>query len=303
MDNSPVQVTPEGVTYESLLMMTEELSELEFKSSRTPDDQLKPKVGVAASAFWNSGGGRFVVGMNNDGELDGGVSMKVGRTSRADWIEQQIHRVVPVGSYHIDCIEGGEATPGIESGNCVVAVTFAESHDVPHMAPDHMYYIRAGKTSSPAGHFIVESLRTMRARQRPILTAVLRPKPHRRLFAELAIFALTDTPALDIKISILDAANIPNFIWNNLTPFRDHLLVRHIGRDNPCCLDCGFTHGANALLTPFTVRLEYHDLNMKRYSEDIAIVPNVEYPPGWLGKTEVEMIVSAIDSVAANLKK
>jgi hypothetical protein len=51
----------------------------EYKSSAIKNDkELGDKIAKAASGFWNSGGGLFVVGVDGNGQPDGGISLSVG---------------------------------------------------------------------------------------------------------------------------------------------------------------------------------------------------------------------------------
>ena len=61
---------------------TEEDDWHEYKSSSTKDKELGKKISAAASGFWNSGGGLFVVGVDGNGKPDGVISINVGRQSR-----------------------------------------------------------------------------------------------------------------------------------------------------------------------------------------------------------------------------
>jgi hypothetical protein len=50
----------------------------EYKSSATAMLALRDKIGKAASGFWNSGGGVFVVGVDGTRKPDGGIAKTVG---------------------------------------------------------------------------------------------------------------------------------------------------------------------------------------------------------------------------------
>lgn len=53
--------------YQDLLELPSEETDIyEYKSSKVPLDQLKNKISKAASAFWNSGGGIFIAGVNGE---------------------------------------------------------------------------------------------------------------------------------------------------------------------------------------------------------------------------------------------
>ena len=169
----------------------------EFKAGKQPVAELPEKLARAASAFWNSGGGVFAVGVGGDGRPDEGFPLMVGRQDVRDWIDQHLRRVEPPGAYTIEIAPtDGDPTRGL------VVVTFAQSDAAPHMAPDGRYYIRAGAHTARAGHFIVEALWARRVFRRPVLRHLLRTAPDRPFVVELLVLALTDAPALDVEISI-----------------------------------------------------------------------------------------------------
>ena len=77
--------------YQDLLELPSEESEIyEYKSSKTPLDKLKNKISIAASAFWNSGGGIFIAGINDCGKIDGGIPDKNGKQNIRDWVDNAI---------------------------------------------------------------------------------------------------------------------------------------------------------------------------------------------------------------------
>src|SRR5262245_39974155 len=85
----------------------------EYKSSKSPDGALKDEIVKAASAFWNSGGGLFVAGVDDLGKPDGGISMTVGRKPRREWIEQAVAEVEPTGPYVVHEVERKGASVAI----------------------------------------------------------------------------------------------------------------------------------------------------------------------------------------------
>ncbi|MEL6928952.1 MAG: ATP-binding protein [Cyanobacteria bacterium J06600_6] len=91
----------------------------EYKSSSTSDKELGKKLCKAASGFWNSGGGLFVAGVNDNGKVDGGISLNIKRQSRRDWIDQQIAKVTPTGKYTIKKIEKKDGNLQIDEGKGV----------------------------------------------------------------------------------------------------------------------------------------------------------------------------------------
>ncbi|MFH5805472.1 helix-turn-helix domain-containing protein, partial [Alienimonas sp. DA493] len=112
----------------------------------------------AASGFANTGGGVFVMGVNDEGNADGGVEPVVGRQALPDWIDVIVHQVLPTPRYRTHLITDADGRGRIEPGKVVAAVEFFESARAPHMADDERYYIRAGAHTVAAGQFLVDAL-------------------------------------------------------------------------------------------------------------------------------------------------
>lgn len=146
------------------VLPSEEIDRIEYKSSRVKVSKLGAKISVAASAFWNSGGGLLVLGVDPETGLpDGGLPpADFGRQSIRDWIDQAIARTEPPGPYAIQTLVGDTETEGVDVGNVVALVGFGASENPPHMASDDKYYIRLGAHSVPIRHYLVEALRSRR---------------------------------------------------------------------------------------------------------------------------------------------
>jgi predicted HTH transcriptional regulator len=145
----------------------------EFKSSLTLPAELEPKLQRAVSAFANSGGGIFVAGVNDKtGDADGGLTVErfKGNQPLLEWVDQMIALVKPTPVYQIKPVDDPDGRGTIDAGKAVLVVSVKESYIGPHMAPDHRYYIRAGRNTVPAPHFIVEAIWAMRHFSKPRLT-------------------------------------------------------------------------------------------------------------------------------------
>jgi hypothetical protein len=135
-----------------------EAAELEYKSSDTPDGKLGDKISKAASAFWNSGGGLCVAGVSDEtGKVDGGISTVLGKQDRRAWIDQYVMKTHPIGPYEVKPVPQ-TVVGGMDKA--VYLIGFGASVQMPHMAIDNRYYVRAGVHSLPAPHGIVEALRS-----------------------------------------------------------------------------------------------------------------------------------------------
>lgn len=122
-------------------------------------------VSKALSAFCNTEGGHLVLGVADDGTLDG-VPAQVGSTSTRDWLEQQIPNLVepPLHEFRIHNVEKS-AQSRIPIGREVVIIDVEDSLEI-RQATDHVYYYRAGGRSVPAKHSYLEQ---RRQRMRPKL--------------------------------------------------------------------------------------------------------------------------------------
>ena len=130
----------------------------EFKSSLTPDNKLKTKIQAAASGFSNSGGGFFVIGLDDEtGLADGGITDQVGRQSREDWIDTVVNQVEQAPLYKIHKIDRVNGRGTLDTQKYIYVVEYFYNPLAPHMSPDQRYYIRAGAHTVPARNFIVEA--------------------------------------------------------------------------------------------------------------------------------------------------
>lgn len=271
----------------------------EFKSSKTAPEALKEKLARAASAFWNSGGGLFVAGVNDQGKPDGGLLPSVGRTSIRDWIDQVVNRVSPVGSYGIRLFRHSHSSGlDIDAGKCVIAIEFFNSDRPPHMAPDHKYYIRAGAHTESASHFIVEALWARRRMQRPQLAHAMRTKPEASDIIQLSIVALNDEPAVSVTVS-LDP--LPELWKDSVDVFPLRLPV--LDKTTPFHLDVTTFVLAETRLGPSVrLRVEYDDVAGNHY-EYTAILDVRSIAPWTLGTPASERSAKALESVEKSLRQ
>ena len=82
-----------------------ESDEWEFKRSATKPSELAKKLGCAASGLANSGGGIFVVGVDDVGDPDDGIEKTIGRQDLRDWVDQAINRVEPTPKYDVKLLD------------------------------------------------------------------------------------------------------------------------------------------------------------------------------------------------------
>ena len=251
----------------------------EYKSSLTADSELAKKVAKAASGFWNSGGGLLVVGVGNDGKPDGGISPQVRRQPRKEWIDTMLISVAPRAEYHVQAIENAGACPLIGTGKAVFLIAFGPSETGQHMA-DGRYYIRAGAQTSPAPHFIVESIWARRHFQRPRLSYVasIDNFSFEERWLNIEIVAITDAPALQVKIET--PVHGSNCAWQ----------TEVVDRQHPFAFRALIPlKGASLALT-----IRYRDAADKAYNEIFTV--DLEKTLGPSGRPE-----SALDRIANEL--
>ncbi|WP_447979032.1 AlbA family DNA-binding domain-containing protein [Candidatus Nitrospira bockiana] len=128
-------------------------------------DAILITISKALSAFANTEGGHLVLGVADDGSVDG-VPERVGSTSSREWLEQQIPNLVdaPLREFRVHTVEK-TASSLIPPGRQVIVIDVEDSPEL-HQARDGRYYYRAGGRSEIARHSYLE-----RRRQRllPIL--------------------------------------------------------------------------------------------------------------------------------------
>lgn len=286
--------------YEDLLNLPkEESSEIEYKSSKISLDNLKNKISVAASSFWNSGGGVFIAGVNDNGIIDGGISSKKGRQSIRDWADNAIKLTEPLGEYQIYIVEGGDCTSKINDDKVVLIIRFNKSNLVPHMAYDNKYYIRAGAHSDSATHFQVEALRSLRQFTKPNLRGIMRKHSNKPKVEELVIVALNDATALNIKLNFkpLPLA-LKNFFDKDFP-----LEIPIINKNNPFNMDISLFGARKESfgIEPVTLILTFNDILGNVYEVEQLINPHKNLQPMEIGEDINLRLVKAIENLTKKL--
>jgi Putative DNA-binding domain len=270
--------------------------EFEFKSSQIPQNKLNDRLNEAASGFSNSGGGFFIVGIDNGtGDVDGGISRKMGKQDLRDWVDNVIHNVQPVPKYEVTLLDDIQGRGNLNNDSVILVVYFHESYIGPHMAHDNRYYIRAGAHTVPAKHFIVDAIWSKRHFSKPRLIHLFRFKPDKPEAIQLGIISVTNAVAVDVELNLSPA---PKLIRN--TPFP--LKVSLINQDNPFFFDVAFYAGSKDWFgEDVSLGVTYYDLsgNEYRYEKELNISEAIS--PIDIGNNYLEKIASSLDSIQKKL--
>lgn len=124
------------------------------------DAAFEQKLAKAISALTNSGGGHLVIGVTDDGTIDGVPKVHKGRTTTRDWLEQKVPNLVsrPLQDFRVHETEP-EMTSLIPPGRVVIVIDIGDSALAPHQDTfSKIYYHRSGGRSVPAPHHHLEML-------------------------------------------------------------------------------------------------------------------------------------------------
>jgi hypothetical protein len=275
----------------------------EYKSSAIKNDkELGDKIAKAASGFWNSGGGLFVVGVDGNGQPDGGISLSVGpqrRQSRRDWIDQVISQVTPKSAYVVHSIEDNGSGCNIEPGKAVFLIGFGESEIGPHMAHDHRYYIRAGAHTVSAGHFIVEAIRARRGLRTPLLSHIVRRKPGNSGIIQLGIVALNAASAINVSV---ESDPLPNLLTSYLEE-RVSLQVPIISEQFPLFFDVCELILDDQSHPPFRIELTYSDIANRTYQQSFEVNIDRQLGPNLSSDNGYDRIEKELKNITKAIKK
>jgi hypothetical protein len=134
---------------------------------------FRKNVAKALSAFANTGGGHLVLGVQDDGTIDGVPRLK-GHTLIREWLEQIIPHLLSYPLQDFRVHEVVPATPSaIPSGQVVIVIDVGDSMLAPHQTADtKIYYYRSGGHSVGAPHIYLEALRSRQRFPSPVVVRV-----------------------------------------------------------------------------------------------------------------------------------
>lgn len=113
------------------------------------------------SAFANGAGGRLFIGVDDAGQLDGGVLTSLKGGGVRAWLEDVTPGAVepPLASFNVFEVQGdGRGDSRIGAGRAVYIVDIPASESAPHQAVDRRYYLRIAGKSRPMGHVHVQDV-------------------------------------------------------------------------------------------------------------------------------------------------
>lgn len=284
-------------TFDLTQLPTAEDDTFEFKSSSTPQNELKKKLSCAVSGFANSGGGCFVAGVDGNGNADNGFPLKIGTQDLRDWADQKINEIEPVPRYDLKLIQDSSGRGTIQTNSAVLLIVIHESYFGPHMALDKRYYIRAGAHTVQAKHFIVDAIWAKRHFSKPRLTHLFRLKPEKEQAIQLGILALTEAPAIDVKITISPP---PQMMKNHekLFPLKLPLIDRH----NSFFFDVAtFSQAEERFGKDIRLEVEYYDISGNRYIYETPIEVVGSLPPITIGNDNSEKMVRTLEKIEKTL--
>jgi hypothetical protein len=283
----------------------------EYKSSKILMNpkwnvELAQKICCAASAFWNIGGGVFVVGVDDTGQIDGGIPATVGKQPIRAWVDQVIRDVQPVGPYEVGVIQSSGTGSLIEPDKMdkiVLITAFGESFNVPHMSSDKKHYARLGVHTEPASYYLLEAMRARRGLHQPMLRGLLRGSEQKRSVLELAILAVNDVPAVNLSVTF---DPLPN-IFSELSGEREilPLQVPIVDRLNPFSMEIAFNFNPADTLgsAPFFLLLEYEDIAGRKFQESQQIDFLRSLGPFRFGDDPLHKIEKALEKISDRVQR
>jgi hypothetical protein len=121
------------------------------------------------SAFVNGGGGRVFLGVDDRGQIDGGVPAHLKGGTRA-WLEDLVAHCVdpPVRRCNVFEVASDGPASRIKPGCAVYVLDLPSSDDAPHQSKDNRYYLRIAGKSRPMGSVHVHDV--LRRTRHPQIT-------------------------------------------------------------------------------------------------------------------------------------
>lgn len=112
------------------------------------------------SAFANGAGGRIFLGIDDHGQIDGGVPIDIKGGGTRAWLEDVVPQVVDPPLQQCNVFEVGPEGPDSQvlPQRAVYVVDIPPSDRAPHQSKDHRYYLRIAGKSRPMGHVHIQDV-------------------------------------------------------------------------------------------------------------------------------------------------
>lgn len=138
----------------------------EFKGTAWLWDQgqLSPTFPIdlskQVSAFANGAGGRILLGVDDHGDIDGGVPVDLKKGGTRSWLEDIVPGLVDpaLSKFNVHEVPSQGEGSRIRPGCAVYVIEIASSESAPHQSLDHRYYLRIAGKSRPMGHVHVQDV-------------------------------------------------------------------------------------------------------------------------------------------------
>ncbi|MBX2799553.1 MAG: ATP-binding protein [Myxococcales bacterium] len=123
-------------------------------------DHFLVSLSKQVSAFANGAGGRLIIGLDDNGVVDGGVPVDLKGGGTRAWLEDVVPQVVDPPLQRCNVFEVGHRPQNslVNPGHAVYVVEIPSSARAPHQAKDHRYYLRIAGKSRPMGHVHIQDV-------------------------------------------------------------------------------------------------------------------------------------------------
>lgn len=230
------------------------------------DCDFRLKCAKALSAFANSGGGHLILGVRDDGTIDGVAPYFRGRAGTREWMEQIIPELLnyPLEDFRVHEVEPDTPTT-IPAGTVVVVIDVGDSALAPHQAtPNKTYYYREGGHSKPAPHFYLETLRNrlVRPSLEPELTGIQVTKTTEN---DAGLFVQTE-----LKFRITNKGRVAAYKWVLCIDVMDGHNSSRVDDYKPTLRSCNGGIRIDDTILPSLALVEKRDFGLQLRPESLS---------------------------------
>lgn len=167
------------------------------------------------------------------------------------------------------------------------------------MAHDHVYYIRAGAHTVPAGHFIVEAIHARRGLRTPLLGHIIRLKPGNSKVIQLGIVALNAASAINVCVE----SDTPLNGFTSRLDERVSLRVPIISEQFPLFFDIALIMLGREDFPSFNINLTYSDIANRTYQNSFEVDIDRQLGPSLSSDNGYDRIEKELKNLAKIIKK